>query len=540
MRLDTAERIAHLIAETGRIEHESEGLYLTLGRLFPKLSDEMAKSAKNAEASLRNFDTLSSGDGTGSLRAMCSFAEGSGEFFESVHSRDSAFLTQINESIDRLGSLEGIIARVRSDSEEMEIISLNAMTVALKSGAAGKAFSVITDELKRLSGRTIALTEDVTERGRSLLEQFHRLQASVAELDAFQADFFKGIQKEMTEGFSEIEGSVNNAASFFRGLLEKARGVREPVTRVMQEVQLQDIVRQSLQHVVLSLQEAKSELAPDAPESIGGLEVEDETPERADAANLAFVGAVAELSAGLIEDIMGKLDASIQSFAADMDVVRAVVGDCERQRSDFLVGSGASCEPMDTGAYTTGSLRYLSLKRAVIAMARRLSDQVKGLDASFKGLAQILSRFQTIVVASRIEVAKTTALGGVATTVGGMISLTDRIGVDVGEAMGTTKDFIRRASDAIGSYAAREGGEGDELTATLSKVESDMACLDQARVSVCAAIDGFSLYTKEFIGLVMEVRKSLDGLRALSARLVEARTELLSLLEYIRGLPGGI
>ena len=43
------------------------------------------------------------------------------------------------------------------------------MTVALKSGGAGKAFSVITDELKRLSTSTIALTESITARGRELM-----------------------------------------------------------------------------------------------------------------------------------------------------------------------------------------------------------------------------------------------------------------------------------------------------------------------------------------------------------------------------------
>ena len=67
-------------------------------------------------------------------------------------------------------------------------------------------------------------------------------------------------------------------------------------------------------------------------------------------------------------------------------------------------------------------------------MASRLTDHVAALDGSFKSLAELLSRFQNIVVASRIEVAKTKALAGVATTVGGMITLTGRIETDVGAA----------------------------------------------------------------------------------------------------------
>ena len=93
-------------------------------------------------------------------------------------------------------------------------------------------------------------------------------------------------------------------------------------------------------------------------------------------------------------------------------------------------------------------------------MASRLTDHVAALEGSFKGLAALLSRFQNIVVASRIEVAKTKALAGVVNTVGGMVTLTERIATDVTAAMDTTKDFTTVANDAIGGYSveASRGG----------------------------------------------------------------------------------
>ena len=515
MPIDVVSRVSDLIAETERIESESERIYLELGRIFPRLASEMALSADNAERSIKGFSELSleGGAGPADLGSAREFAADSSAYFRGLHEGDSAFLATINDGIGRLGALEEIISRVRADSEEMEIISLNAMTVALKSGSEGKAFSVITDELKRLSTRTIALTEEVTARGRALLESFGRLRSSLGELDEFQGGFFAELDQTLAGGLADIERSCAEASRFFGELLARARGVREPVSRVMQEIQHQDIARQSLQHVVISLKEALASASEEGE-------------------SLAFIGAVTELSESLASDVVQKFEASAASFGSDMKAVRDIVARCERERSTFLVGADESLKALDTAGFTAGSARYLELKRSVISSARRLSDQVKGLDESFKGLAGLLSRFQTIVVASRIEVAKTRALVGVATTVQGMIQLTDRIETDVRAAMDTTKDFIKAASAAIVEYAA---GEGDErLTATLERIQGDIGRLDASRGAVRAAVDGFSLYTADFISLAREASERVEGLKALSGRVEEGRAALGGLRAEVR------
>jgi hypothetical protein len=511
-----ADRIAELIKETGRIERESEQVYLALGRLFPQLASELTKSADIAETSLAGIRAVLSDGSVSRRRGSDGQREDSGAFFRSLHDRDSAFLTRINDSIERLGSLDEVIAGVRADSEEMEIISLNAMTAALKSGNQGRAFSVITDELKRLSGITIALTDTVTERGHSLLESFARLRSGLADLDAFRSDYFAALDETITKGFGEIEQDVLSAADFFAELLAEARRVGEPVTRVMQEIQFQDIVRQSLEHVAISLREAESAA------QAGG--------------DSAFVAAVIDLSQNLLDDVGRKLGSSSDSFGRDMGDVRTIVETCEKRRGDYLATAmRASC--VDSGRLTEGSARYLSLKRDVLSTARRLADQVRGLDASFKGISALLSRFQTIVVASRIEVAKTRALQNVATTVRGMIELTDRIESDVGGAMGTTKDFTKVAIAAIGEYSADDDGASEKLALALGAVESDATLLDRACDSVQVQIEGFTLYTQAFIAHLAEAGNELAKLGELAELLASVRAALAALLGELRYEP---
>ncbi|MGO8695508.1 MAG: hypothetical protein ACLQMF_17745 [Rectinemataceae bacterium] len=514
-----ADRVVESIQETGRIERESEQIYLALGRLFPQLASELTKSVDNAERSLAGIHAFLS-DGSAARRSGSDGRQDdSGAFFRSLHDRDSAFLTRINDSIERLGSLDEVIARVRSDSEEMEIISLNAMTAALKSGNEGKAFSVITDELKRLSGSTIGLTETVTERGRSLLESFASLRSGLADLDAFRRDYFAALDETLTNGFNEVERDALSAADFFSELLTEARRVGRPVTRVMQEIQLQDIVRQSLQHIAISLHEAESAASADG--------------------DSAFVAAVIDLSRNLLDDVGQKLGSSADSFGRDMEDVRTIVETCEKRRADYLA-TAIRASRVDSGRLSEGSARYLSLKRGVISTARRLADQVRGLDESFRGISALLSRFQTIVVASRIEVAKTRRLQNVATTVGGMIELTARIESDVGGAMGTTKEFIKVAIAAIAEYSADDDEAGEKLALALGKVESDAALLDRAGDSVKVQIEGFTLYTQAFIAHLTEARKDLVRLGELAEQLASVRSDLGGLLGDLRYEPGAV
>jgi len=513
MPIDIVNGVSALIAETNRVERESETLYLELGRLFPQLSSEMGRSADIAELSIKSLGELET---IGKDVNGRSFIEESKAFFQSLYARDSSFLAKVTESIKRLASLDEVIGRVRADSEEMEIISLNAMTFALKSGAAGKAFSVITDELKRISGTTISLSEGVTASGRSLLEAFARLRNSLSELDEFQRGFFHSLYESIGKGYEEIETGLSSASAFFSSLLSEARRVREPVLRVMGEVQLQDIVRQSLQHVAISLSEAES------------------AADSGDARSEAFIAAVAELCQELIGDIAGKMETSASAFGVNMDAIRELVGSCERRRSDFLSSGESAFKKIDSESFTRGSARYLELKRDVLSMASSMSTQVKGLDESFKGLASLLTRFQNIVVASRIEVAKTRALAGVSTTVGGMVELTGRIEADVESAMGMTKEFIKLSREAADEFSSSEAADNERLLSVLAVLDGGIKSLQERRDTIHGAVASFALYTADFIRLVERARENMKGLRSLEEGLAAVGRRLDSLKDSLR------
>ncbi len=535
---DLEDRVGGLITAVNEIGTKSEGLYLAIGRLFPSIIAETGRSVELAEASLASFDAKHAGGR--SIDDMKALVSDAATWFRALHDRDEAFLNRINESMERLASLDGLIKGVRADSEDMEIVSLNAMTVALKSGFAGKAFSVITDELKRLSAQTIGLTESITTRGQNLLGVFSTLRDAVGRLDRFQDEFFDRLETSLKDSFDRNRSELDGARELYSTLIAEARELRRPVQTIMQEVQHQDIVRQSLGHVVISLSEAEGAARRGKGDAAGEEE------------EVAYIASIARLSAQLLEDIVNKIDSSADAFGRNIDEVESKVGDIEGRRQAFA--SRPMEEAVRDASAETG--RYMELKKAVTTTARRLADHVRSLDDSFKSLSTLLSRFKNIVVASRIEIAKNRALGGVSTTVAGMIELTGKIETDVSGAMGTTKNFTKVAEAAMAEYAddstesLRErsadlqrtlGDRGSAsrlsglrrdaagISTVLARVRADLASLEEERRATRETIVRFALFTPEFLSYIGDARRALADLQGLSARLGEARAELLTL-----------
>lgn len=546
---DLEARICSLIDSIKDIGREGEEVYLGMGRLFPAMMAEADRSCLVGEQGLTGFEGKDALRDGRSLDEMNSFATESCSFFKKLHDHDEDFLDRINESIEKLSALDGLIQGVRSDSEEMEIISLNAMTVALKSGSAGKAFSVITDELKRLSSQTILLTETITGRGTSLLEFFGRLRDTLLELDHFQDQFFGELEQGLSASFSSHRSDLAEIRSFLSGLLVEAREVKEPIQAILAEFGNRNPAYRSLAHVAYSLAEAQT--LPGSGATGDYALVDDQLP---------YLASVARLSAKLLTRTIDELETSSKIFQGGIDGVDLRISAIEERRARFsttVTGTGeAGFGVSSAGDFSAGAARYLDFKKRVITMARRLAEQVRELENSFKGLSSLLSRFKNIVVASRIEIAKNRSLGSVTTTVMGMVTLTGRIEADVSGAMTTTKDFIKIAMVAIDEYAESASDSGGQLrapsidrraagrnsspgrsgragtgtvNATLDILAEDMLSLEEKRSSTQSALGSFFLFTPEFLEYTSESRMQREALLRLLPRLQELRGELLSL-----------
>jgi hypothetical protein len=517
---ETAASIGELKQRIRALISESERLFLKFAETFPRFVAEMNRSLENSSAKLARV-----GRGSGfeeSLRELFdqtgALIHDSAAQFRTMRDRDETLLASLNSGISTLGNLDSIIARIKVDSVEMELVSLNAMTVALKSGTAGKAFSVITDELKRLSSRTISLTDQLTENGKRLLGIFQSYREEVERLEQLQRELFQGLEQRLQKSFSELEADVRSTSSKMTDLAGRSRMIEKPIRDIMETVQLQDIVRQSLDHVLMALEEIDSVTSSDADD-------------------LTFRSRLTDLSIAMVADVRKGVADAAEKFRIGSEAVTGVVEDGERRRRELLAGTSGLVEAAsDLGSFKRASEMleslagqvdaYMRTKRSLASNGNTLTGAVESLERGFMDFGKILSRFKNIDVASRIEVAKQVALRSMGETVLEMSSLTERIGSDVAEATQTTQGFIADTRAAIGGYAEMAESETTMIDQAENRLREARDSLSGIKASLGESVSEFSLFTKDFISLVNSSARDAAAFEHLLGELSSSVAEL--------------
>lgn len=507
-----ASSVPALVRRIDEIEHETESIYLRLGTVFQTIKAGVDSSAGDADQTIRRILEEHRGgiSAEAASRRSREFIDDATRFFEMAANAEHAFMGGVEDAIASLSRLDDIIDRIREDSEEMELVSLNAMTAALKSGVAGRAFSVITDELKRLSGRTIKHADDLSSAGSLLLQRLATLQATLASLSTTQSTFFQSARQALESGFTALGSEVDETARAIRALGDEASRVRQPVTAILQEVQLQDIIRQSLDHVRLSLH---------AVEADGSVAAEAIDP----AEERAFLAEITRLSATLLEDVGGQVNSSIERFRGAIRDVDSIVQSVESRRGSTIQ---PSCSDSAGDEFDASARAYLAAKEAAIVEAGAISDGVRSLDERFKDMNAILSRFSTIVMASRIETARNKALSIVSTTVTGMMELTERLATDVGEAGTVTRAFGKALATGMADYLEGAQGKLDALHAEIESLSREFARIAASRERLCQVEADFRPFPEAFFGAVREADAAVARVGSLAAELDVMRGQL--------------
>ncbi|HEB11438.1 MAG TPA: hypothetical protein ENI06_09535 [Spirochaetales bacterium] len=524
-----------LLSKLENLESESERIYLNLGQRLSDLFKELERGFAESSQLISYFAAGQSGAEKLEEHSLVEeiiteareVIEEAAVFFNEMQERDNVLFSSINEGIDHLSSLDGRIENIRDDSIEMELISLNAMTVALKAGLGGRAFSYITEELKKLSSRTIIYTEELTRSGASILKDFLEFRKLVGEIQAFQQRFFGDFQEKLNKCFDRYNMGVKQLAEMLFGVIEEAKAVKKPLYRIMEEVQLQDIIKQSLEHVLLSLKEF--DLDPEA-------EYNDHLLDE-----LSFVEKLPRLCQDLLDDISLKIRQSRDLFSTNLTDIRSTLRDVEEQRGAFLEYftdrgenelEGGALEQMFAESVgvlkelLSGIDRSMTGKKAIGRDGNRIIENITVLKTGFENFFEIIDRFYAIEVASRIQVAKQEVLRDRTETVNEMTRLTSRIDDDVKEALRILKDALTKIYRIINRYSDKVEMEMSVVQETADCIKSSYDRLMFSKTTLADTLKNFSVYSERFLSLLDASEGDILHLGMLVKVISEVKDEL--------------
>ena len=304
---------------------EIEEDYLLLAGMFKEIFKELDNGFKTANLILKiNKDVKKQnvsksevdkivGDVKGVVRKVS-------KYFLEMNEKDIILYSSVNNNIKQLNILKSRIEAIREDTTDLEVLSINAMTVAIKAGIEGKGFSFITEELKKLSTKTITYTSELSKQGNKIITLFTEFQKGLLDLKNFQEKFYSTFNNNLDDGFNNFSKVLIKIEKMVSLVVEKAQWVSKPIFKVMDEIQLQDIIKQSLEHVIMSLKEIQTECRKEE-ESIN---------------KYAIIEVLSEISINLLSDVELKIMNCFTTYKSNFALLREILDNVEKEKKDFI------------------------------------------------------------------------------------------------------------------------------------------------------------------------------------------------------------
>ncbi len=200
---------------------------------------ELLKTMESA-TSVAGFTTSATADAQGNLARMDQTMGAMVAATDSINAK----LAALSEKASNINSVLITITKV---ADQTNILSLNAAIEAEKAGDAGRGFSVVATEIRRLADQTSVSTWDIEQM---LKEMQSAVSASVMGMDKFSEEIRRSVGevRQVGEQLSGVMGHVQKLAPQFdlvlQGMQSQATGAAQIADTMLQ---LSDTTRQSVE-----------------------------------------------------------------------------------------------------------------------------------------------------------------------------------------------------------------------------------------------------------------------------------------------------
>lgn len=485
---------------------KTEILYTRLGEIFPSLLSIVADTDPSSSlASLREVLT--------SIRNGLNVSgDGSDDFLGGFNERNTALFGKLADKMTALDSIHARLEDIRNNSEELELISLNAMVISIKSGDKGRAFSCITDNLKRLSASMISLSNELMLEEKKLLEKNTILEKSFAA----SRSRYDGITHSHAVSLQEtVLPALDSAGEDLAALEGKAGQTISPIRQAMTGIQLQDIIRQSIDQVLL----ATKEIVP--------LDEQISTEDQLD--RIVVDIQLLEICEKIIDEVHANVMKSVSVFSENWDLVHHILDEVEQQRRKFLSSyldysnrNGTSL-PLLLDRASESFSEFVSRitvfqreQKGMVQDTASILGEVKYLRTLFETIRPIIARLQHVRITQQIEVAKNEALHSVRGTVDHMSDLIYRTESSVEETRKELEQFITDIESITGVYGEGAKRDDRELSRIREEKSRSFKIVQDSNEILSSKLSDLRVYPDSFQVMCKEVDDALVSMQTIA------------------------
>lgn len=496
--------ISETISRINEISSKSEQIFLQLGNLFPSLLNR--DGGTSLQALRKMFSKLHDSDENSKGKEKVLLTDYAGKY--------GPLFNQLNEKIEDLSKLDKMIAEIKEDSEQMELIALNAMVISIKSGEKGQAFSRITENLQRLSNDMFLFSDKLSDEESQLLSHINTLK------DIFSGilDAQKTLSEKGTVGSSDVRNFISEVSTPVEIIETAINSVYPPIQKAMEGLQLQDMIRQALDHVQKCVQEInKQSTSTDNEEELDCV---------------TFNISLYQLCEEVLKDIDNYVKESISSFDKNWMKVIDILDAVENYRLDFeskfLSESSISSENIekklnsiiDNYQEMMGDFNnYHLVQKDLLHTCQNITERARIIYAVFDNLRPVMSRLHHVRILQQIEVAKNDAIKSVQDSVTDMDNLISSANQSLDTMQALLEAFIADTSTMLTTFTTSISKDNNNMVSLRTDKNRFFEELKYGKNELTAIIQNFTVFPDGFQQKCVTVQQNLQDLKQLSSKL---------------------
>lgn len=248
------ETLATLQQQIQHISEENEQIAKLIHNATQSLTDSFHGMNQHTESEEQMLHSLVDVDEQGqSFSAFVRETESVMEFLVDTVLRTSDESSKVMRSLEAIGeSVDGVISLlddVKDIASQTNLLALNAAIEAARAGEAGRGFAVVADEVRKLSQKSDAFSDqinDITTSVKATLEEAMHQVSEVVTADTGMALDSKNkvadISQRMTALNEKTQSVINNTG-------EISHSIAALVNRAITSLQFEDMCRQLSEHI---------------------------------------------------------------------------------------------------------------------------------------------------------------------------------------------------------------------------------------------------------------------------------------------------
>ena len=497
--------INQTIREIRSISSRSEEIFLQLGNLFPSLLNRDGGTSLKTQKGL--FSTLSKSDVDSSAKESALFTDYGAKY--------NPLFDQLNKKIDDIKKLDKMIAEIKEDSEQMELIALNAMVISIKSGEKGQAFSRITENLQRLSNDMFLFSDKLSDEESQLLDHINTLKKIFSGI----LDSQKSLSAKGNTGSNEIREVIQSVSDPIATMEYNIDSIYPPIQKAMEGLQLQDMIRQALDHVLRCFDELGK-----TPSTSSNID------EQLD--YVSFNIAIYQLMSEVLRDISGYVSDSCSIFDTNWNKVVEKLDSVETEKNNFehrfLAENTIGTENLEkrmnalieSFQLMLGEFNnYHVVQKDLLHTCQNITERARTIYAVFDNLKPVMSRLHHVRILQQIEVAKNDAIKSVQDSVTDMDNLIQSANSSLDSMQELLEGFIAETSLMLTTFTTSISKDNENMVALRVEKNKFFEDLKQKRDLLANVIQDFTVFPEGFQNKCVTVQQNLKDLRKIGEEL---------------------